>query len=168
MAWILDLTMPLILAMVVGLIVYPPLRPILFPPVPLALVDSSTGGIQTPSAGVLGSHDSATGAPENHRGEAVEQEAQDFVAGFASIAMSSAAGKHGPADPKNDRINSSIPDPTDMVFAATDAQSNATSSNTSKPHDKTKKHVQDAMWSNMTMVMRIVEDVADNWERFAK
>ena len=160
--------MPLFLALFVGLIVYPPLRPIVFPPAPLALVDSKTGGIQTPSAGVLGSHDSATGAPENHRGEAVEQEAQNFVAGFASIAMSSAAGKHAPGDPKHDPVNSSVPDPTDIAFAATDAQANATGTNTSGTHDKTKKHVQDAMMNNMTMVMRIVEDAADTWERFAK
>lgn len=116
----------------------------------------------------MGSHDSATGAPENHRGEAVEQEAQNFVAGFASIAMSSAAGKHGPGNPKGDSVNSSVPDPTDIAFAATDAQANATGTKTSGTHDKTKKHVQDAMWSNMRMVMRIVEDVADMWERFAK
>ena len=64
--------MPLVFTTVIVLIVYPPSRSILFPPAPLALVNASTGGVQTPKAGVLGSHDSATGAPEKHQGEAVE------------------------------------------------------------------------------------------------
>ena len=36
----------------------------MFPPAPLALVSSHSGGVQKPKAGVLGSHDSATGAPD--------------------------------------------------------------------------------------------------------
>lgn len=69
-----------------------------FPPAPLALVDSKTGGVQSPKAGVLGSHDSATGAPEKHKGEAVEQEASNFVSSIGHIALSSAAGKHDQGD----------------------------------------------------------------------
>jgi hypothetical protein len=47
---------------------------------------------------VLGSHDSATGAPENHKGEAVEKEASNFVDGIASVAVSSATGKYPQRD----------------------------------------------------------------------
>lgn len=57
----------------ITLILYPKSRGILFPPAPISLVDSKSGGVQKPKAGVLGSHESATGAPENHKGEAVEQ-----------------------------------------------------------------------------------------------
>lgn len=48
----------------------------MFPPAPIALVDKDTGGVQKPKAGVLGSHDSVTGAPQNFKGEAAEQEAR--------------------------------------------------------------------------------------------
>ena len=75
LAWIFDLIMPLVSTTIITLIVYPPSREILFPPAPIALV-SKHGGVQKPKAGVLGSHDSATGAPENHKGEAVEQEGE--------------------------------------------------------------------------------------------
>src|SRR5688572_28625678 len=72
LAWLLDLIMPLISLTLIILIMYPPAREIMFPPAPIALV-SSKGGVQKPKAGTLGSTDSATGAPENHKGEAVEQ-----------------------------------------------------------------------------------------------
>jgi hypothetical protein len=93
LAWIFDLIMPLVFITLIALITYPPCRPVLFPPAPIALV-SGTGGVQKPKAGVLGSHDSATGAPENHKGEAVEQEASNFVNGIASVALSSATGMY--------------------------------------------------------------------------
>ena len=78
---------------VLTLITVPRSRGILFPPAPLALVDSKSGGVQKPKSGVLASFDSATGAPENYRGEAVELEASNFVSGVASVAVSSAVGK---------------------------------------------------------------------------
>lgn len=140
----------------------------MFPPAPLALVSSKTGGVQSPKAGVLGSHDSATGAPEKHRGEAVEQEAQNFVAGFATIAMSSATGKHEQGDLEHDPVDSSVPDPTNIASASVDAQSSAAGGKPSKAHDKTKQPMEDAMWSKMRPVMHALGDVADGWERFAK
>jgi uncharacterized protein DUF3292 len=82
---------------VLTLITVPRSRGILFPPAPLALVDSKSGGVHKPTSGVLASHDSVTGAPENHKGEAVEQEASNFVSSIASVAISSAAGKY-PSD----------------------------------------------------------------------
>ena len=66
-AWIFDLLVPLFSATLLALIVYPPSRDFLFPPAPLALVSTKTGGVQKPKAGVLGSTDSATGAPENYK-----------------------------------------------------------------------------------------------------
>ena len=66
-AWIFDLLVPLFSATLLALIVYPPSRDFMFPPAPLALVSTKTGGVQKPKAGVLGSTDSATGAPENYK-----------------------------------------------------------------------------------------------------
>ena len=140
----------------------------MFPPAPLALIDSKTGGIQTPQAGVLGSHDSATGAPEKHKGEAVEQEAHNFVSGIGSIALSSAAGKHEQADPESDPLNSSVPDPTNIASDAAAAKQSAQGSQPEPHHDKTKQPMEQAMWLKMRPVMHVIGDIADGWERFAK
>ena len=185
MAWMLNLLVPTFLTTLIVLIVYPPSRPILFPPAPLALVDSSTGGIQSPKAGVLGSHDSATGAPEKHKGEAVEQEASNFVSGIGSIALSSATGKHDQGDPEpealtsnegkheqgdpdSDPFDKSVPDPTSMARAGADAKSSAQGGTPNEHHDKTKQPVEDAMWGKMRPVMHVIGDISDGWERFAK
>ena len=153
------------------MIAYPPSRPILFPPAPLALVDSKTGGVQSPSAGVLGSHDSATGAPEKHKGEAVEQEASNFVSGIGSIALSSAAGKHEPGDseePGSDPIDKSVPDPTRLAVAGADAKHAANGGQPATHHDKTKQPMEAAMWTKMRPTMHILGDLCDGWERFGK
>ena len=151
---------------VVVLIVYPPSRNIMFPPAPIALVDSKTGGVQSPKAGVLGSHDSVTGAPEKHKGEAVEQEANNFVSGVASIALSSATGKHEQGDPESDPLDATVPDPTNMATVGSEAQ--GSTNGALAHHDKTKQPMEDAMWTKMRPTMHIIGDVADGWERFAK
>jgi len=140
----------------------------MFPPAPLALVDSKTGGVQTPQAGVLGSHDSATGAPEKHKGEAVEQEAHSFVSGIGAIALSSAAGKHEQADAENDPLNNSVSDPTNIASDAAAAKQSAQGTRPEAHHDKTKHPMEQAMWTKMRPIMHVVGDVADGWERFAK
>ena len=145
---------PLILVTLIILIMYPPSRAIMFPPAPLALVSSKTGGVQSPAAGVLGSHDSITGAPEKHQGEAVEQEASNFVSGFASIALSSATGKHEQGDPESDPLDKSVPDPTRMALAGADAQTSVAGGSPTKEHDKTKEPMEDAMWTKMRPIMR--------------
>ena len=154
-------------ATLVALIVYPPCRSVMFPPAPLALVNSSTGGVQSPKAGVLGSHDSMTGAPEKHQGEAVEQEASNFVSGVASIALSSATGKHEQGDPESDPIDSSVPDPSKMALAGADAKTSSAGGSPTREHDKTKQPMEDAMWTKMRPTMHVIGDIADGWERFA-
>ncbi|RAL61227.1 hypothetical protein DID88_010306 [Monilinia fructigena] len=62
-----------------------------------------------------------------YQGEAVEQEASNFVNSFASIAISSAAGKHPQGDPHGDEAGASTledatPDPTQMAVSAADAK----------------------------------------------
>lgn len=46
-----------------------------------------------PCAGEIGSKDSLSGAPEAHKGETIEQEATNFVFGFASLAVGAATGQ---------------------------------------------------------------------------
>lgn len=170
LAWILDLLVPLLSLTMLTLIVYPRSREILFPPAPVALVSAKSGGIQKPKSGVLGSHDSATGAPENHKGEAVEQEASNFVHGIASIALSSATGKHpnnGPGDDEDDGApGDAAPDPTSIAVGAADAKAVAAGGKPGAKHDKTKVPMETAMWTKMRPVMHGLADVVDTWERF--
>ncbi|KAK3709846.1 profilin, required for normal timing of actin polymerization in response to thermal stress [Vermiconidia calcicola] len=169
LAWLLDYLVPLFSVTMITLIVYPPSRDVMFPPAPLALVSSSTGGVQKPKAGVLGSKDSATGAPENYKGEAVEAEASNFVNGIANVALASASGKHPQGEPPEDKSgpNAGVPDPTAMVGGASDARALAAGSNVSPKQDKTKVPVEAAMWNKMRPIMHGLADVADTWERFA-
>ena len=170
-AWLFDYLVPLFSLTLITLIVYPKSRPILFPPAPLALVDGKTGGLQKPKAGVLGSTDSATGAPENFKGEAAEAEASNFVSGMTSIALASASGKHPQNDPPqtsegDTAPNSTVPDPTAMALGASNARANAGGVDASPKQDKTKVPVENAMWSKMRPVMHGIADTNDNWERF--
>jgi len=135
LAWLLNFLVPTLVTTTIVLITVPRARTILFPPAPLALVDSKTGGAQKPSAGVLGSHDSATGAPEKHQGEAVEQEASNLVSGITSVAISSAAGKHDQSAPEHDSLGSKVPDPTNLATSAADAKDAALGGDPSQKHD---------------------------------
>lgn len=119
-------------------------------------------------SGVLGSHDSATGAPEKHKGEAVEQEAHNFVTGIGSIALSSAAGKHEPGDPESDELNKSVPDPTSVAAAGAEAKATAAGGKPNAAHDKTKQPMEQAMWTKMRPIMHVIGDLSDGWERFGK
>ncbi|KAK5169572.1 uncharacterized protein LTR77_005549 [Saxophila tyrrhenica] len=170
-AWLFDFLVPLFSLTFIALIVYPPSRDMLFPPAPLALVSSSEGGVQKPKAGVLGSTDSATGAPENFKGEAVEAEASNFVNSITSVALASATGKNPQHEPphtaENEGPSAQIPDPTAMVAEAGDARVSANGGTSNAKSDKTKEPMENAMWNKMRPVMHGVADVADTWERMA-
>ncbi|RDL38821.1 Uncharacterized protein BP5553_03161 [Venustampulla echinocandica] len=170
-AWAVDFLVPVITAFIMLLIVYSPARDYCFPPAPIALIDSTTGGVKKPPAGVLGSDNSLTGAPEKHPGEAVEQEASNFVDGFASIAISSAAGKHPQGDPHPDEeekssLEKAAPDPTNVAMNAADAKAKSAGDQPNAAHDKTKEPVSAVMWSKARPVMHVLSGIADGWERF--
>ncbi|CAK7236906.1 hypothetical protein SBRCBS47491_009795 [Sporothrix bragantina] len=180
-AWLLDLLVPLFAATMIALIMSPWVREVMFPPAPIALV-SSDGGVQKPRAGVLGSHDSATGAPENHKGEATEAEAHNFVNTMASVALASAAGKHPQGDPNADDDTDvtnkdnkdaktagtdTTPDPTALATSVANAKDVAAGEKPNAKHDKTKVPMETAVWTKMRPFMHMLADVADTWERMA-
>lgn len=166
-AWFFDVLTPLCCATILALIVYPPSREFLFPPAPIALVSSSTGGVQKPKAGVLGSHDSVTGAPEHHKGEAVEREASSFFNSMAAVLLSSATGKHPQSEPpaKDGTAEDSAPDPTAMTLGASNARNKAGGEKSTAHQDKAKVPMETMMWTKMRPLMRIVATTADTWER---
>jgi hypothetical protein len=168
-AWALDFLMPTILGFLIVLIVHPPAREYCFPPAPIALIDSKTGGIKKPTAGVLGSDNSLTGAPEKHQGEAVEQEASNFVNSFTSIAVSSGVGKHpeGGAEESPSSLEAAAPDPTNLATHAADSKGKTSGEEPNAVHDKTKEPMSAAMWSKTRPVMHVIADISDGWERFA-
>lgn len=169
LAWAIDILIPTIIAFLIILIVYPPARSYCFPAAPIALIDSKTGGVKKPAAGVLGSDNSLTGAPEKHQGEAVEQEASNFVNGFTSIAISSAAGKHPQGDPHGEgdsSLEDRAPDPTNIAMGTANAKDKASGGKPNEVHDKTKQPMSAAMWSKTRPVMHAIADISDGWERF--
>lgn len=116
-----------------------------------------------------------TGAPEKHQGEAVEQEASNFVSGIASIAMSSAVGQHdqdttegSESEDDSNALDDKIPDPTKMATRAADAKTSAAGDASGTKHDKTKKPMEEVMWTQIRPVMHGIGDVVDGWERFSK
>jgi len=105
-----------------------------------------------------------TGAPEAQPGEAVEQEAHNFVSGFGAVAINSAAGK-----PHNDFDDSvkDVPDPTSAAINAVDMKGSVEGRD-SVAQKATKKPMEDVIWETARPFMQYVGAVADTWERFAK
>ncbi|OJT05636.1 hypothetical protein TRAPUB_3559 [Trametes pubescens] len=193
-AWYLSLLPALIICTLLVLVFHPEYRAELFPPAPLAAVSATTGNLQVPRAGTLGSEDSLSGAPEAHQGEAVEQEASHFVAALGAIGAGTIMGqggspkrKHGEAradengdaegemetetdqaeGTSDDSIAGGLPDPSDFMLQAKNVKDTANSDGVHDPAaDVAKKSVEGAMWEKMRPVMRILADIADTWERF--
>lgn len=162
----------LLVGLLIALIVYPPSRPFVFPPAPLSMVSASSGGLQKPKAGnTVGSKDSLTGAAEAHKGEAVENEASNFVNGIATVAMASAIGKSHESDQdqaaKKTPLDKVMPDPVDMTMSTAEGKAKAGGELATAEHNKAKDPVIDAIWKGMRPAMRGIEDFCDNYERLA-
>ncbi|KAK6720845.1 hypothetical protein SNK05_003938 [Fusarium graminearum] len=163
LAWLLDILGPTLIIFLMILIWSPDARNICFPGAPPSLIDPKTGGVKTPAAGVLASDDSVTGAPEKHKGEAVEQEAHSFVTSLSTIVVSTAAGKHPQTDPDDD---SAAPDPTKLTEEATEARQKSVGENPHAEHNRAKKPVSNAVWDKARPTMHMMADFVDTWERF--
>ncbi|RJE26482.1 hypothetical protein PHISCL_01192 [Aspergillus sclerotialis] len=165
-SWLLDLLVPTSITALIALAVYPPSRKWMFPPAPIALIDTDTGGVQKPKAGVLGSHDSITGAPERLKGEASEREAQSLMNSIGSLAVGSTVGKHDQGVPENAPIESSVPDAMDITSNAADARAAAHGEVPEDSHDKTRQPMNAAVMDGAGKAMRLIGDVVDHYERF--
>ncbi|KAJ5760536.1 hypothetical protein N7520_007692 [Penicillium odoratum] len=164
--WLLNMLVPAFFATLLALIVFPRCRELLFPPAPLALVDKSTGGVQKPMAGVLGSHDSITGAPQNFKGQAAEKEASNLVSSVATVAVGSALGKNDQAIPEGAPMEGSIPDAMDVVATSADAQSAANGETAADSHDKTRQPMKQSVMDGANMSMQVINDITDTYEKF--
>lgn len=111
-------------------------------------------------------------AAEAHKGEAVENEATNFVNGIASVAMASAIGKSPESDgdqaAKKTKLDGALPDPTALTTATAESKARAAGSMPTAEHNKAKDPVIDSMWKAMRPAMRSIEDFCDNYERCAK
>ena len=186
-AWIFNYLVPAFSALALLLFVSPRARRILFPPAPLAAI-SKKGTAQVPKSGHLGSADSATGAAESYKGEAVEQEASNLVSSISNVAVSTAVGKGTPssADPHPDdgavdeddedakevkKVEDSVPDPTILPQAAASAQTKTKGTAESGEKklaagDHTAAAVDHGVWSQLQPILHALEDLCDTWERF--
>ncbi|KAK4443558.1 hypothetical protein QBC34DRAFT_361865 [Podospora aff. communis PSN243] len=144
-AWSLDCLLASVLLFMAVLIMFPSSRSICFPPAPPSLIDGTTGGVKKPDAGVLGSGDSLTGAPEKYPGEAVEQEAHSAVNSVITLAV----GLAGDMNPE---------DIGDVKYKTGNVRS--------VQQDKTKKPVADAVFREAATVSHLISRLADTYERF--
>lgn len=167
--------MPTFFIVLATLVVHPPSRMMLFPPAPIALVDTATGGTQKPKAGHLGSDDSATGAPEMYKGEAAENEASNILASIASLTVESAAGKHeqerSEVEPENAPQDAKIenaPNPAEIATKAADARTAVHGEKPEESHDKTRQPIKETVFNLANQSMRVLSDITDTYERFEK
>ncbi|RDW63676.1 hypothetical protein BP6252_11221 [Coleophoma cylindrospora] len=173
-AWFLDLLIPLVLATLIAIVSSKEARDMLFPPAPLALVDISSGGIQTPQSGQLGTTNTLTGAPEKQDGEDVEEEAANFVENLRQLA-GRAIGIHEKQQNEGDPIEKKIPKPVRNAAQAVRAAGSAPG-HTSDNKDQTQKPMEEILWDKvnpkqMELIFKaaphVVGELVDNWERFA-
>ncbi len=99
----------LLIPTLLGTLIFVIAHDTLFPPVPRALINICTGGLQKPQAGQPGSFNIATGAHETHQGEAVEEEAESLVANIWYL-LSRAVGMHKkPGNPGDSSLEDKVP-----------------------------------------------------------
>lgn len=147
----------------------PTARRTLFPPAPLALIDYSTGGVTRPAAGTLGSEGTATGAPENWKGEALENEASNFITGISAIALNTTTGgdPQGEAETEGKSMLDSMPNPESAATIVATAKDKA--EGVDRPSgDKSKAPMEQMMWAQMRPLMHLLTLVSDVYERCAQ
>lgn len=138
----------------------PPLRGVIFPAL-VEKVDSDASSQNSTAPGQPESLDSLTGAPENHKGEAAEQEAKNLIDSFATVAMESAAAKYG---------QTVVPEPTDqpLIGDGLNIEENPETPAGDAPEDKTKKPMKEKVSHGTDKLMRGLSDITDIYEQFAK
>lgn len=167
--------MPLTLGLLMMVISSKEARDMLFPPAPRALVDMSTGGLQQPASGQLGTHDTLTGALEKQEGEAVEEEAANFVENVRHL-VQRAVGMHEEEEHHGDPLEGKVPKPVRKAVKAVKA-SGTNEGHATEDDNQTQRPMEEILWDkanpeNLAKVMKraphVVGEIVDNWERFAK
>jgi hypothetical protein len=134
-----------------------------------------TGGIQKPQAGQLGTNDTLTGAPEKQPGEAVEEEAANFVENVRHN-IQRAIGMHNNPQGEGDPLEGKVPKPIRTVLKTVQAAGSAPG-HVTETMNQTQQPMEEIIWSgvNPESIAKVLEnlphvigEVADNWERFAK
>ncbi|KAM0403489.1 hypothetical protein ACHAQC_001102 [Fusarium culmorum] len=117
---------------------------------------------------MLGTTDTATGAPENLKGESLEREASNFATGLVALSVNIFVDK----DPQHDESQrgggrtENIKDPRSMATRITTAKDKA--AGVENPSwDKTRSPIQELMWSQMRPLMHWICRFCDIWERSA-
>ncbi|KAN0119385.1 Protein of unknown function (DUF3292) domain containing protein [Hyaloscypha variabilis] len=176
LAWVFNLLIPLGLVGLLVIVGSEKARNILFPPAPLALVHLSTGELQKPQAGQLGSIDTLTGAPEKAEREAREEEAANFVDNFRHI-IARAVGMHENKDGEGDPLESKVPKSLRKVIKSVKTAGSAPGHAASDAEENmTQKPMEEMLWDNVQPraiepifknMPHVIGEIVDNWERFA-
>jgi len=173
--WIFDMLVPMFLGMLILVITSTEARGIMFPPQPLALINVSTGGMQTPPAGKLGTSNTLTGAPEKQEGEAAEEEAANFVDNLRHVIMR-AVGMHENQHEGGDPLEGKVPKPLRNALNSIKDEGSAPG-HASETTDQTQEPMEEVIWAkakpeNLTPVLKtlpfVVGEIVDNWERVGK
>ncbi|PTD04673.1 hypothetical protein FCULG_00001166 [Fusarium culmorum] len=167
-AWYLNFLMPTLLATLLAALLSSKIRTTLFPPCPPSLIHYQGGHLIKPPAGMLGTTETATGAPENLKGESLEREASNFATGLVALSVNIFVDK----DPQHDESQrgggrtENIKDPRSMATRITTAKDKA--AGVENPSwDKTRSPIQELMWSQMRPLMHWICRFCDIWERSA-
>ncbi|KAJ5715861.1 uncharacterized protein N7483_013042 [Penicillium malachiteum] len=159
-SWASDLLLPTILSTIAALILFPPLRLIMFPiGAPPTVSDGSSENNTTKNQPE--SLDSLTGVPENHKGEAAEQEAKNLIDSIAVVAMESAAAKYGQTTVEGASDQHLIGNGSEILEETPDTPPGDV------PEDKTKKPIKAKISHGTDKTMRVLSDITDVYERFA-
>lgn len=163
-SWAADLLIPMTMSLFIALVMFPPIRPFLFPaPPPQPPANDSTSNASANEQPE--SQDSLTGVPENHKGETAEQEAKVLLDSFATMAVEGAAGKFGyPLDEETAESSTALVSapPIDITPETPEAAADKSA------EEKTKKPMKKKVSQGMDKAMRVVSDITDIYERFAK
>ncbi|WQF86745.1 hypothetical protein CDEST_11759 [Colletotrichum destructivum] len=166
-AWLLDYLTLLFVVVSIALILSTDVRVLLFPPAPLSMVDIRDGSIAKPMGGTLGSTDSATGAPQNLKGESVENEASNFITSVSAIATNLMTG-HDPHGAPNEQEEGSKKGFDPQFDVTTMAVVKDKAEGVDRPsQDKTKAPMEEKVWEQMTPLLHMIILISDSWERFS-
>ncbi|EGX96963.1 hypothetical protein CCM_01622 [Cordyceps militaris CM01] len=129
-----------------------------------SIVDATTGGVQMPPAGVMATDTTITGAPESHKGEAVEQEAHSFIASFSKLIMSITSDKDQDKSAPEDDPSPGLAKLSGKIASAkSKTDQDGQGANMDKTADPMKHAIEDF---DPKPLLDMLFELIDTWERF--